>query len=616
MAARQGALAAGAARASGERAKRRSTPLIGADPVVLADDTARPGCATPADRGGDEHDEADEADEEGGQAKAVSSKAGADEDEEGGAEHAGGHGPGGPSRRRAHGIRTTVSSGAAPDASRLTAPTPQVRSAPSRSATRQAGERRGRRVRAGRRTAGPGGHGGSGAQDRPRPRVDPREKARRDAARPHLRIAEPPLDPTVTAAPRPHRPAAARHRRRPRRGGRACCALGAEAAGVAPDDVERRVAQVLAYVRRRVDGDYEVDDFGYDADFTEHVFYPMLRPIYRHWFRVEVRGIENIPASGGALVVSNHSGTIALDSLMVQLAIHDEHPQRRVMRALGADLVFQTPFLGTIARRSGSTLAANADAERLFDQGELVGVFPEGFKGVGKPFRERYKLQRFGRGGFVAAALRGAGADHPVLGRGRRGDLPDHRQHGHASPGCSGCRTPRSRRPSRGSARSGWSRCRASGSSSSAPRSPPTPTARARPTTRCSSSTSPTRCARRSSRRSTRCSCSAGRCSSDGAPLCAPAGPGHAHRPRRVPPVRHRARDRRSGSPPTSASAGRSARSTATPRCSSAGADQVPGDPRRRPAARLLAGRRGAGCGPPWPSPLRRLTALVAHRGA
>ena len=169
-----------------------------------------------------------------------------------------------------------------------------------------------------------------------------------------------------------------------------------------------------------VDGDYEVDDFGYDPDFTENVFYPMLGRLYRHWFRVEVRGIENIPATGGALVVSNHSGTIALDSLMVQLAIHDEHPQHRVMRALGADLVFRRLFLGTIAQ-SGSTLATNADAERLFAQGELVGVFPEGFKGVGKPFRERYKLQRFGRGGFVSAALGRAGADHPVLGRRRRG---------------------------------------------------------------------------------------------------------------------------------------------------------------------------------------------------
>jgi len=163
---------------------------------------------------------------------------------------------------------------------------------------------------------------------------------------------------------------------------------------------------VLAYLRRRLDGDYAVDDLGYDEDFTTNVFYPVLRPLYRHWFRVEVRGIENIPAEGGALLVSNHSGTVAFDSLMVQLAVHDEHPQHRLMRALGADFVFKTPFVGTIARRSGSTLAANSDAERLLGAGELVGVFPEGFKGIGKPFSERYKLQRFGRGGFVSAALR------------------------------------------------------------------------------------------------------------------------------------------------------------------------------------------------------------------
>ncbi|KRE61368.1 hypothetical protein ASG78_11090 [Nostocoides sp. Soil756] len=181
--------------------------------------------------------------------------------------------------------------------------------------------------------------------------------------------------------------------------------LAAQATGVAPEDVEARVAQVLAFLRRRLDGDYAVDDFGFDDHFTENVFYPMLRPLYRHWFRVEVRGIENLPAEGAALVVANHSGTIAMDSLMVQLAIHDEHPARRTLRALGADLVFQTPFVGTIARRSGSTLATSEDAERLFARGELVGVFPEGFKGTGKRFSERYKLQRFGRGGFVAAAL-------------------------------------------------------------------------------------------------------------------------------------------------------------------------------------------------------------------
>ena len=73
---------------------------------------------------------------------------------------------------------------------------------------------------------------------------------------------------------------------------------------------------------------------------------------------------------------------------------------------LAADLVFTLPFLGELARKAGHTLACNEDAHRLLTKGELVGVWPEGFKGIGKPFSERYKLQRFGRGGFVSAALR------------------------------------------------------------------------------------------------------------------------------------------------------------------------------------------------------------------
>jgi 1-acyl-sn-glycerol-3-phosphate acyltransferase len=180
----------------------------------------------------------------------------------------------------------------------------------------------------------------------------------------------------------------------------------AQASGFLGEDVERQVAGVLAFLRRRLTGDYTVDDFGFDEDFTEHVYLPLLRPLYKSWFRVEVRGIENIPSTGGALVVSNHSGAVALDALMAQVAVHDEHPAHRHLRMLAADLVFQTPLIGEVARKSGSTLAANPDAERLLAAGELAGVWPEGFKGVGKPFSERYKLQRFGRGGFVSAALR------------------------------------------------------------------------------------------------------------------------------------------------------------------------------------------------------------------
>jgi 1-acyl-sn-glycerol-3-phosphate acyltransferase len=173
-----------------------------------------------------------------------------------------------------------------------------------------------------------------------------------------------------------------------------------------PADWERKLAGALAFVRRRINGDYEVDDFGFDADLNDNVLMGLVRPLYDKWFRVETRGLDNIPDTGGALVVANHSGTIPLDSLMTQLALLDHHPAHRHLRMLGADLVFQLPFIAPLARKGGATLACAPDAERLLSSDELVGVWPEGFKGIGKPFSERYKLQRFGRGGFVSAALR------------------------------------------------------------------------------------------------------------------------------------------------------------------------------------------------------------------
>jgi 1-acyl-sn-glycerol-3-phosphate acyltransferase len=184
---------------------------------------------------------------------------------------------------------------------------------------------------------------------------------------------------------------------------------------------------LLDFVRRRLTGDYVVDDFGFDEDLTDHVLIPMMRPLFEKWFRVEVRGLEHVPDVGGALVVANHSGTIALDAVMTQVALRDRHPAHRHLRMLGADLVFQTPFVSEVARKAGHTLACMPDAQRLLERGELVGVWPEGFKGIGKPYSERYKLQRFGRGGFVSAALRagvpiiptaivGAEETYPMLG--------------------------------------------------------------------------------------------------------------------------------------------------------------------------------------------------------
>ncbi|MFE9393652.1 lysophospholipid acyltransferase family protein [Streptomyces sp. NPDC006784] len=172
---------------------------------------------------------------------------------------------------------------------------------------------------------------------------------------------------------------------------------------------EERAAEGLAFLRRRLTGEYEVDDFGFDEELTDQVLMTLLRPVFEKYFRVEVRGVENIPADGAALVVANHSGTLPLDGLMLQVAVHDEHPAGRQLRLLGADLVFVLPLVNALARKAGHTLACAEDAQTLLERGEVVGVMPEGFKGLGKPFADRYKLQRFGRGGFVSTALR-AGA--------------------------------------------------------------------------------------------------------------------------------------------------------------------------------------------------------------
>src|SRR4029079_15601397 len=91
-------------------------------------------------------------------------------------------------------------------------------------------------------------------------------------------------------------------------------------------DLERKVAGALAFVRRRITGEAEVDDFGFDPELTDQVLLALMRPLYEKYFRVEVRGLENVPAEGGALVVANHSGTIPLDSVMTQIALRDRHP--------------------------------------------------------------------------------------------------------------------------------------------------------------------------------------------------------------------------------------------------------------------------------------------------
>jgi 1-acyl-sn-glycerol-3-phosphate acyltransferase len=134
---------------------------------------------------------------------------------------------------------------------------------------------------------------------------------------------------------------------------------------------------------------------------------PVLNFYYRYWFRVEQEGIENIPTEGGALIVSNHSGALPPDAPMIMQAIRNEHASPRPLYMLGEHWFKGYPGVGMLSNKIGLVPAHAANAQRLLrDEGRLVLVFPEGQKGTRKLYWQRYKLRRFGRGGFVKTALR------------------------------------------------------------------------------------------------------------------------------------------------------------------------------------------------------------------
>jgi 1-acyl-sn-glycerol-3-phosphate acyltransferase len=122
---------------------------------------------------------------------------------------------------------------------------------------------------------------------------------------------------------------------------------------------------------------------------------------------VQTTGAHNVPAHGRGLIVSNHSGSVfPFDATMIGVGLMKEHPLPRWTRALVLNWAFELPFLSFFLRKIGGVPASPFNATRLLQQDHLVMVFPEGVKGTGKPFSERYRLQRFGRGGFVDVALR------------------------------------------------------------------------------------------------------------------------------------------------------------------------------------------------------------------
>lgn len=156
--------------------------------------------------------------------------------------------------------------------------------------------------------------------------------------------------------------------------------------------------------KRRLTGDYDTDDWGLDWEFLEAVR-PFLDFLYKVYWRVETTGMEHIPDYDRALLVSNHSGQLPWDGAMIMTAILNEHPAQRLVRNLYANWFPTLPYVSSALVKMGQALASVENGTRLLNQDELVGVFPEGYKGVSKLYKDRYKLARFGRGGFVKMAI-------------------------------------------------------------------------------------------------------------------------------------------------------------------------------------------------------------------
>lgn len=149
----------------------------------------------------------------------------------------------------------------------------------------------------------------------------------------------------------------------------------------------------------------EVDEFGLDRSFDARLR-PVLDFIYHRYFRIQTEGIANVPAEGRAVVVGNHSGSIPIDGLMLRTALRVDHPASRDLRWLAEDFLFYLPFAGVLMNRAGAVRACQENAERLLTRDNLIAVFPEGVQGIRKLFRDRYRLQRFGRGGYIRLCLR------------------------------------------------------------------------------------------------------------------------------------------------------------------------------------------------------------------
>jgi 1-acyl-sn-glycerol-3-phosphate acyltransferase len=180
-----------------------------------------------------------------------------------------------------------------------------------------------------------------------------------------------------------------------------------------------------------IEPDRQVTDWGRSERVEGLMDATLYEFLYHVWFRCEVEGVENVPATGGALLVSNHAGALPPDAAMIAKAIKEEHPRPRPLHLTVEHFFKGYPGLAMLVNKLGGVPAHPANVQRLlYDEEQLVLVFPEGRKGTEKLYKDRYRLRRFGRGGFVEAAMRAGAPIVPVAVLGAEEAMPTFAQVG------------------------------------------------------------------------------------------------------------------------------------------------------------------------------------------
>ncbi|MBK6856496.1 MAG: acyltransferase family protein [Microthrixaceae bacterium] len=166
----------------------------------------------------------------------------------------------------------------------------------------------------------------------------------------------------------------------------------------------------------------DVDEWG-RSEHMRQMVRKLYDPMYRHWFRAEWEGLDKIPTEGGALLVANHAGAIPSDAPAIMHGVETE--LGRPVYGLADHFFKAAPVIGTLWARAGGVVAHPDNAYRLLrHQQQLVLVFPEGSKGPAKTYNERYRLRRFGRGGFVEIAMRAGVPIIPIAVVGAEESMP------------------------------------------------------------------------------------------------------------------------------------------------------------------------------------------------